>query len=58
MQLPVHAQMRLGKVLTRNATEKELRHLLDTFRNDELLESEIMVEVKNARHRRYNSEGR
>lgn len=53
MQLPVRSRLRLGKALTRNSTEYELRHFLNTFKTDELSEADIMAEVKAVRHERY-----
>lgn len=53
MQLPVRTQLRLGKALTQNSTEIELRHFLDTFKTDELTEEDILSEVKAVRQQRY-----
>jgi len=53
MQLPVRSRLRLGKALTRNSTEQELRHFLDTFKTDEISEDDIMSEVKAVRQQRY-----
>jgi len=53
MQLPVRSQLRLGKALTRNSTEQELRHFLDVFKTDEISEDDILAEVKAVRQQRY-----
>jgi len=53
MQLPVRLRLRLGQALTRNSTEQELRHFLDTFKTDEISEDDIMSEVKAVRQQRY-----
>ena len=45
-QLPPHAQLRLGRVLTKEATHAELEHFLDIFKTDELSEEDILAEVK------------
>lgn len=53
IQLPVRSQLRLGKALTRNSTEQELRHFLDVFKTDEISEDDILEEVKAVRQQRY-----
>lgn len=53
MQMPTRLQARLGKALTKNSTEQELRHFLDVFRTDEISEEDILEEVKAVRAKRY-----
>lgn len=53
MQMPVRSRLRLGKALTRNSTEQELRHFLATFKTDEISEDDILSEVKAVRRQRY-----
>jgi hypothetical protein len=52
-QLPVRAQLRLGKALTRQSVRSELEYFLDAFHTDELSEEDILAEVKAVRHERY-----
>lgn len=52
-QLPVRTQLRLGRVLTKEATQAELEHFLSVFKTDELSEEEILSEVKQVRRERY-----
>lgn len=53
MQMPVRSRLRLGKALTRNSTEQELRHFLDAFKTEEISENDILEEVKTVRQQRY-----
>lgn len=52
-QLPTRMQLRLGRILTKDATEAELEHFLETFKTDELSEEDILAEVKQVRKERY-----
>lgn len=52
-QLPPRAQLRLGRILTKDATKAELEHFLETFQTDELSEEDILAEVKLVRKERY-----
>lgn len=52
-QLPTRTQLRLGRVLTKDATKAELEHFLETFKTEELSEEEILAEVKQVRKERY-----
>ena len=52
-QLPIRTQLRLGRILTKDATRAELEHFLETFRTDELSEEDILAEVKQVRKERY-----
>lgn len=52
-QLPVRTQLRLGRILTKEATQAELNHFLETFRTDELSEEDILSEVKQVRKERH-----
>ena len=52
-QMPVRSQLRIGKALTRQNIRAELNHFLETFRTDELSETDIMAEVKAVRRKRY-----
>ena len=52
-QLPTRTQLRLGRILTKDATKAELEHFLETFKTDELSEEDILVEVKQVRKERY-----
>ena len=52
-QLPVRAQLRLGRVLTKEATQAELEHFLSVFKTDELTEEDILSEVKQVRKEQY-----
>ena len=49
-QLPTRTQLRLGRILTKDATKAELEHFLETFRTDELSEEDILAEVKQVRN--------
>lgn len=52
-QLPVRIQLRLGRVLTKEATQAELEHFLSVFKTDELTEEDILSEVKQVRKQQY-----
>ena len=52
-QLPTRTQLRLGRILTKDATKAELEHFLETFKTDELSEEDILAEVKQVRKERY-----
>ena len=52
-QLPTRMQLRLGRILTKDATEAELEHFLERFKTDELSEEDILAEVKQVRKERY-----
>lgn len=52
-QLPTRMQLRLGRILTKDATEAELEHFLEMFKTDELSEEDILAEVKQVRKERY-----
>ena len=52
-QLPTRMQLRLGRILTKDDTEAELEHFLETFKTDELSEEDILAEVKQVRKERY-----
>ena len=52
-QLPMRTQLRLGRILTKDATQEELEYFLDTFKTDELSEEDILSEVKQVRRERY-----
>ncbi|WP_106484665.1 hypothetical protein [Bacteroides sp. Marseille-P3684] len=52
-QLPTRMQLRLGRILTKDATEAELEYFLETFKTDELSEEDILAEVKQVRKERY-----
>ena len=52
-QLPTRTQLRLGRILTKDATEAELEHFLEAFKTDELSEEDILAEVKQVRKERY-----
>ena len=52
-QLPTRTQLRLGRILTKDATEAELEHFLEAFKTDELCEEDILAEVKQVRKERY-----
>lgn len=52
-QLPTRTQLRLGRILTKDATEAELEHFLEAFKTDELSEEDILAEVKKVRKERY-----
>ena len=52
-QLPVRTQLRLGRILTKDATLAELEHFLATFQTDELSEEDILSEVKQVKKERY-----
>lgn len=52
-QLPTRTQLRLGRILTKDATEAELEHFLEAFKTDELSEEDIFAEVKQVRKERY-----
>ena len=52
-QLPPRAQLRLGRVLTKEATQAELEHFLNVFKTDELSEEDVLAEVKQVRKERY-----
>lgn len=52
-QLPTRTQLRLGRILTKDATEAELKHFLEAFKTDELSEEDILAEVKQVRKERY-----
>ena len=52
-QLPTRMQLRLGRILTKDATEAELEHLLETFKTYELSEEDNLAEVKQVRKERY-----
>lgn len=52
-QLPLRSRLKLGKELTKEATETELKHFLDAFRTDEISEEDILSEVKQVRKERY-----
>ena len=52
-QLPTRTQLRLGRILTKDATKTELEHFLETFKTDELSEEDILAEVKQVRKERY-----
>lgn len=52
-QLPVRSRLKLGKELTKEATEIELKHFLDAFHTDEISEEDILSEVKQVRKERY-----
>lgn len=52
-QLPVRTQLRLGRILTKDATKAELEHFLEVFRTDELCEEDILSEVKQVRKERH-----
>ena len=52
-QLPVRTQLRLGRVLTKDATRAELEHFLNVFKTEELSDEDILEEVKQVRKERY-----
>ena len=52
-QMPVRAQLRLGKALTNQSIRAELDYFLDVFRTNEISEEDILAEVKAVRHERY-----
>lgn len=52
-QLPVRTQLRLGRILTKDATRAELKYFLETFRTDELSEEDILSEVQQVRKERH-----
>ena len=52
-QLPVRTQLRLGRILTKDATKAELEHFLEVFRTDELCEEDILSEVTQVRKERH-----
>jgi hypothetical protein len=52
-QMPVRAQLRLGKALTNQSIGAELDYFLDVFRTNEISEEDILAEVKAVRHERY-----
>lgn len=52
-QLPVRTQLRLGRVLTKEATRAELEHFLNVFKTEELSDEDILEEVKQVRKERY-----
>lgn len=52
-QLPVRTQLRLGRILTKDATKAELEHFLEVFRTDEWCEEDILSEVKQVRKERH-----
>ena len=56
-QLPTRTQLRLGRILTKDATKAELEHFLETFKTDELSEEDILAEVKQVRKERYAQDG-
>ena len=43
-QLPTRTQLRLGRILTKDATKAELEHFLETFKTDELSEEDILAQ--------------
>ena len=53
-QMPVRAQLRLGKALTNQSIRAELDYFLDVFRTDEISEEDILAEVKAVRHERHD----
>lgn len=52
-QLPVRTQLRLGRILIKDATRAELEYFLETFRTDELSEEDILSEVQQVRKERH-----
>lgn len=52
-QMPVRAQLRLGKALTNQSIQSELEYFLNVFHTDEITEEDILAEVKAVRHERY-----
>lgn len=52
-QLPVRTQLRLGRVLTKEATRAELEYFLNVFKTEELSDEDILEEVKQVRKERY-----
>ena len=52
-QLPVRTQLRLGRILTKDATRAELEYFLETFKTDELSEEDILSEVQQVRKERH-----
>ena len=49
----MRTQLRLGRILTKDATKAELEHFLEVFRTDELCEEDILSEVKQVRKERH-----
>ena len=52
-QLPTRTQLRLGRVLTKEATQAEMEHFLNVFKTDNISEEDILTEVKQVRKERY-----
>lgn len=52
-QLPTRTQLRLGRILTKEATQAEMEHFLNVFKTDNISEEDILTEVKQVRKERY-----
>jgi len=49
MQLPVPEKIKLSREIAKEATDKRLIRLLNSFETDEISEEEISIEVEKAR---------
>ena len=49
MQLPVPEKIQLSREIAKEATDKRLIRLLNSFETDEISEEEISIEVEKAR---------